>query len=192
MTTTRYYVRVSTSEQKLDRQLVAYAEADKVYADKMSGADRNRPELQRMLDELQAGDLVVVKSLDRLSRSLHDLLDIVNVIKTKGADLKVLDRKDLDTTTPEGKLLFSVMGAIAEFERDIIKKRTREGIDIAKTKGKYHGRQKGAIILKGEPLARFKKFYKLNMNKTDLAKEFGVTRPTIYRWIKELQERGEI
>jgi DNA invertase Pin-like site-specific DNA recombinase len=115
----------------------------------------------------------------------------VEQLQAKGVHL-VSNKENIDTNTPTGKLMLTMIGAIAEFERDIIKKRTREGIDIAKTKGKYHGRQKGAIILKGEPLARFKKFYKLNMNKTDLAKEFGVTRPTIYRWIKELQERGEI
>lgn len=189
---TKYYVRVSTTEQKLDRQLVAYDAADIIYADKMSGANRNRPELQRMLDDLQSGDVVIVKSLDRLSRSLTDLFSIVNTIKEKGADFKVLDNKDMDTTSPNGKLLFGIMGVIAEYERDMIKQRTREGIDVAKAKGKYQGRKQGSITLKGEPLARFKEFYKLGMKKSRLAKEFNVTRATIYRWIKELQERGEI
>lgn len=189
---TRFYARVSTVEQKLDRQLVAYDGADKIYADKMSGANRNRPELQRMLDDLQAGDVVVVKSLDRLSRSLTDLFSIVNTIKEKGADFKVLDNKDMDTTSPHGKLLFGMMGVIAEFERDMIKQRTKEGIEVAKAKGKYQGRKQGSITLKGEPLKRFKEFYKLGANKSMMAREFNVTRATIYRWIEELQSRGEI
>ena len=188
---TRYYVRVSTTEQKLDRQLVAYDGADKIYADKMSGANRNRPELQRMLDDLQAGDLVVVKSLDRLARSTKDLLEIAESIREKGAGLKILDL-NIDTTTPAGELVFTIMAGIAQFERKMIKARTEEGIAVAKTKGKYQGRKQGSITLKGEPLKRFKEFYKLGANKSMMAREFNVTRATIYRWIEELQARGEI
>jgi DNA invertase Pin-like site-specific DNA recombinase len=187
----RYYVRVSSIEQKTDRQLVAYSEADKVYIDKMSGATKNRPQLQAMLEELQAGDLVVAKSFDRLSRSTIDLLQIVQEIKDKGAGLKILDM-NIDTTTPQGELFLTIMAGLAQFERKTIKARTIEGIQIAKTKGKYKGRAKGAISLKGEPLARFKKFYSLGMNKSDMAKEFNVSRPTVYKWIEELKERGEI
>lgn len=188
---TRFYARVSTVEQKLDRQLVAYDGADKIYTDKMSGANRNRPQLQAMLDELQEGDLVVVKSLDRLARSTKDLLEIAETIREKGAGLKILDL-NIDTTTPAGELVFTIMAGIAQFERKMIKARTEEGIAVAKTKGKYQGRKQGSITLKGEPLARFKKFYGLGMNKSLLAKEFNVTRATIYRWIEELQARGEI
>lgn len=188
---TRFYARVSTAEQKLDRQLVAYDGADKIYTDKMSGANRNRPQLQAMLDELQEGDVVVVKSLDRLARSTKDLLEIAETIREKGAGLKILDL-NIDTTTPAGELVFTIMAGIAQFERKMIKTRTEEGIEIAKAKGKYQGRKQGSITLKGEPLARFKKFYGLGMNKSLLAKEFNVTRATIYRWIEELQARGEI
>jgi DNA invertase Pin-like site-specific DNA recombinase len=187
----RYYVRVSTQEQKIDRQLVAYSEADFVYIDKMSGAERNRPQLQKMLAELQAGDLVIVKSLDRLSRSTSDLLEIAQAINEKGAGLKILNI-GVDTTTISGKCVMTILAAIAEMERETIKERTKEGIEVAKEKGKYTGRQKGAIALKGEPLARFVKFYNLGMNKSDLAKEFNVTRATIYKWIDVLQARGEI
>jgi DNA invertase Pin-like site-specific DNA recombinase len=187
----RYYVRVSTQDQKIDRQLVAYSEADFVYIDKMSGAERNRPQLQKMLAELQAGDLVIAKSFDRLSRSTIDLLQIVQEIKDKGAGIKILDM-NIDTTTPYGELFLTIMAGLAQFERTTIKNRTIEGIEVAKGKGKYTGRQKGAIALKGEPLARFVKFYNLGMNKSDLAKEFNVTRATIYKWIDVLQARGEI
>jgi DNA invertase Pin-like site-specific DNA recombinase len=99
---------------------------------------------------------------------------------------------NIDTSDKLGEFFLTVLGAIGQLERKTIKERTREGIAIAKTKGKYTGRQKGAIALKGDSLERFKKFYKLGMNKAELAKEFGVSRPTIYKWIDELKARGEI
>lgn len=187
----RYYVRVSSMEQKTDRQLMAYEGADKIYIDKMTGATKDRPNLQAMLDELEAGDIVVVKSLDRLSRSTKDLLDIAEIIRTTGAGLRILDL-NIDTTTAAGECVMTIIGAIGQMERKTIKERTKEGIAIAKTKGKYTGRQKGAIALKGDALERFKRFYGLGMNKAELAKEFGVSRPTIYKWIGELKERGAI
>lgn len=187
----RYYVRVSSMEQKTDRQLVAYDGADRVYIDKMTGATKDRPQLQAMLSDLQADDVVVVKSIDRLSRSTKDLLDIVDTIKASGAGLKILDM-NIDTSDKLGEFFLTVLGAIGQLERKTIKERTKEGIAIAKTKGKYQGRQKGAIGLKGEPLERFKRFYTLGMNKAELAKEFNVTRPTIYKWIEVLKQRGEI
>lgn len=187
----RYYVRVSSMEQKTDRQLVAYDEADRVYIDKMTGATKDRPQLQAMLSDLQADDVVVVKSIDRLSRSTKDLLDIVDTIKASGAGLKILDM-NIDTSDKLGEFFLTVLGAIGQLERKTIKERTKEGIAIAKTKGKYQGRQKGAIGLNGEPMERFKRFYSLGMNKAELAKEFNVTRPTIYKWIEVLKQRGEI
>ena len=186
----RYYVRVSSMEQKTDRQLMAYDGADIVYADKMTGATKDRPQLQAMLNDLKSGDVVVVKSIDRLSRSTKDLLDIVDTIKEQGAGLRILDMK-IDTSKL-GEFFLTVLGAIGQLERKTIKERTREGIAIAKTKGKYTGRKKGAIALKGDALERFKRFYGLGMSKSELAKEFNVSRPTIYKWINELKERGDI
>lgn len=187
----RYYVRVSTEEQKVDRQLIAFDGADKIYIDKMTGADINRPELQAMLQDLEKGDTVVVKSLDRLSRSTLDLLSITKEIEEKGAFLKVLDR-NIDTSDPIGKFFLTMLGAVAELERANIKQRTKEGIEIAKKKGRYMGRKAGSIELKKEDIKQFKKFYNLGMSKTDLATQFKVARSTIYRWIKELKARGEI
>lgn len=188
---TRYYVRVSSMEQKTDRQLLAYDGADTTYIDKMTGATRNRPQLEALLKDLQAGDTVVVKSLDRLSRSTKDLLEIVDQVKKVGAGLKILDLA-VDTSTPMGEFFLTIMGAIGQLERKTIKERTKEGISIAKTKGTYKGRQKGAIALKGESLDRFKKFYAKGFNVSDLAKEFNVSRPTVYKWIEVLKDRKEI
>lgn len=162
----RYYVRVSTMEQKVDRQLTAYSEADRIYIDKMTGASFDRPQLQAMLSDLTENDIVVVKSLDRLSRSTKDLLDIVDIIKDKKAKLKILDI-NLDTNDKLGEFFLTVLAALSQLERKTIKERQTEGIRIAKSKGIYTGRKKGAIALKGDALVRFKKFYALGMKKSD-------------------------
>lgn len=188
---TRYYVRVSSMEQKVDRQLLAYDGADETYIDKMSGATKDRPHLQAMLADLQEGDVVVVKSLDRLSRSTKDLLEIAEQIHSAGAGLRILNL-GIDTCTTSGKCVMTILGAIAEMERSTIKERTQEGIAIAKEKGKYKGRQKGAIALNGDSLARFKRFYNKGFNVSDLSREFNVSRPTIYKWIEVLKQRKEI
>lgn len=188
---TRYYVRVSTLEQKIDRQLIAYQKADAIYIDKMTGKTKDRPQLQKMLDDLQAGDVVVVKSLDRLSRSTKDMLDLVEKIKSKGADLKILDMY-LDTNSPLGEFFLTILSAISQLELKTIKERTAEGIAIAKAAGKFKGKKKGAISLKGDALKRFIYLHKLGMNVTNLAKEFSVPRCTVYRWIKVLKERNLI
>lgn len=187
----KYYVRVSTVEQKIDRQLLAYKEADMIYTDKVSGKNKERPQLIALLENLEEGDIIVVKSLDRLSRSTLDLLEITKEIESKKASLKVLD-KEIDTSTAIGKFFLTIIGAVAELERENTLQRIKEGIEIAKERGKYKGRKKGSIEINGESLERFKKFYKKGFSKTDLAKEFEVSRSTIYRWEKVLKERNEI
>ena len=188
----RYYVRVSTMEQKIDRQILAYDKADRTYVDKMSGIKKDRPDLVRMLNDLQAGDTVVVKSIDRLSRSTKDLLEIVEQIRTARANLHILDLK-IDTSTPMGECVLTILGAIAELDRKTIKERTAEGIAIAKSQGKYKGRKKGAISLRDtEAIKRFKIFYNNGLTKSDIAREFNVSRTTVYKWIEELRRRGTI
>ena len=187
----RYYVRVSTMDQKIDRQLLAYDKADFIYIDKMSGIKRDRPEFERMIADLEAGDTVVVKSIDRLSRSTKDLLEIVEQIRTAQANLHILDL-NIDTSTAMGKCVLTILGAIAELDRKTIKERTAEGI-IAKAAGKYRGRKKGAISLRDtEAIKRFKIFYNGELTKSAMAREFNVSRTTIYKWIEELKRRGII
>ncbi len=178
-------------EQKIDRQLVTYQKADFQYIDKMSGRSKERPELQRLLSDLQAGDVVVVKSLDRLSRSTKDMLELVEVIKQKGAFLKILDM-NVDTATPMGEFFLTIIAAIAQLERQTIRERTLEGVAIAKAAGKYKGRKKGSIELRGKPLEEFVYLYNLGMNKSRLAQRYGVPRSTIYRWIDTLVARKKI
>ena len=158
----------------------------------MSGVKRDRPELVRMLNDLQAGDMVVVKSIDRLSRSTKDLLDIVEQIRAAQANLHILDLK-IDTSTPMGECVLTILGAIAELDRKTIRERTAEGIAIAKAAGKYRGRKKGAISLRdSEAIKRFKIFYNNGLTKSDIAREFNVSRTTIYKWIEELKRREVI
>lgn len=188
----RYYVRVSSMDQKIDRQLLAYDKADFIYIDKMSGIKRNRPELDRMLNDLQAGDTVVVKSIDRLSRSTKDLLEMVEQVRAAHANLHILDL-NIDTSTAMGKCVLTILGAIAELDRKTIKERAAEGIAIAKSQGKYKGRKKGAISLRDtEAIKRFKIFYNSELTKSAIAREFNVSRTTIYKWIEELVRRGTI
>ena len=135
------YARVSTDDQNLDGQLDALgvAGAGKVFADKITGTARSRPELDRLLDQLRGGDVVVVTKYDRLARSLRDLLDIVDAVQARGAGFRSL-AEEIDTTTPAGRLIFHVFASIAQFERERIAERTREGLAAARKRGRVGGR----------------------------------------------------
>jgi DNA invertase Pin-like site-specific DNA recombinase len=135
------YARVSTRDQNLDgqRDALAAAGAERIFADTITGTARVRPELDRLLTELRPGDVVVVTKYDRLARSLKDLLEIVDLLRSRGAGFRSLG-EDIDTTTPAGKLVFHIFGSIAEFERARIVERTREGLEAARRRGRIGGR----------------------------------------------------
>ena len=135
------YARVSTDDQNLDGQLDALkaAGAEKVFADKITGTARSRPELDRLLDQLRQGDVITVTKYDRLARSLRDLLDIVDTIQAHGAGFRSI-AEDIDTTTPAGRLVFHVFASIAQFERERISERTKEGLEAARRRGRVGGR----------------------------------------------------
>jgi DNA invertase Pin-like site-specific DNA recombinase len=140
------YARVSTAEQNLARQIKQLQEAgcEVIYEEKVSGATTDRPELQRLLATLQAGDVIVVSDLTRISRSSRDLFELVDVIKDKGASLKSIKDTWLDTTSdnPYSEFLLTVMAGVAQLERNLIKQRQAEGVALAKESGKYKGRTK--------------------------------------------------
>ena len=135
------YARVSTEAQNLDTQTDALmaAGAARVFADRLSGSQRARPELDRMLDQLRPGDVVMVTRYDRLARSLQDLLEIAAIMAAKGAGFRAL-AEDIDTTTPAGRLVFHVFASIAQFERERIAERTKEGLAAARARGRVGGR----------------------------------------------------
>ena len=136
------YIRVSTQEQNTIRQevLMKSLSVDEVYIDRMRGKNANRPELQKMMEYVRKGDTVIVESISRFARNTRDLLELVEKLTAKGVEF-VSKKEAIDTTTPTGKFMLTVFGAVAELEREYILQRQREGIAIAKEQGKYKGRK---------------------------------------------------
>ena len=135
------YARVSTEQQNLDRQIDMLQKygVDRIFNEKMTGTKRNRPELEKLLERLAEGDTVVVESLSRLGRSTKDLIWLMETFNEKGVNLVSL-KESIDTTSSTGKLLFTLMSALAQFERDVLADRTKEGLAAARARGRKGGR----------------------------------------------------
>ena len=178
------YVRVSTIDQKTDRQLVGI-ELDKVFEEKASGKSTARPVLREMLNYLREGDHLFVHSMDRLARNLVDLLKLVNDLTTRGVTVHFvkehLDFGPDEKAAPMSKLLLSVMGAVAEFERALILERQREGIALAKAKGLYKGRRPTSITKLKEAVRLIKEE---GLSQTEAVKRAGTSRTTLFRYLK--------
>lgn len=173
------YARVSTEQQNLDRQIDALKRygVDTIYNEKMTGTKRNRPELSKMLDRMTEGDTVVVESLSRLGRSTKDLIELVELFQSKGVHLVSL-KESIDTNTSTGKLLFTLMSAIAQFERDVIADRTREGLRSARARGRMGGRPK----TNPDSIRKAIKLYNTNQYSIKEIEELtGVKKSTLYR-----------
>ncbi len=175
------YIRVSTVDQHTERQLDGL-ELDKTFIDKCSGSTVNRPELQRMLEHVREGDTVYVHSIDRMARNLEDLLELINYFDTKGVQIQFV--KEAMTfggakTNPMQKLMLSVMGSVAEFERAIILERQREGIEKAKQRGVYKGRKRSV------DRQQVIELHNRGVNKSQIAKQLGIGRATVYRVLSE-------
>lgn len=186
------YIRVSSTGQDTDRQLEGI-KLTKVFTEKVSGKDRNRPQLESCLDYVREGDKLHVHSLDRLGRSLQDLETIVTQLVEKG--VTVIFHKEKMTFNKEnngsmGKLLFQILGAFAEFERNLIRERQKEGIELAKSKGKHLGRQ--SKLTKEQKQDILKKYEHQYYSITALAKEFSVSRGTIYNVINEIKQKQAV
>lgn len=179
------YARVSTEEQCLDRQIDALNEygCENVLTEKMSGGKMDRPILQTMLEMLGKGDVVVVAELTRLSRSTKDLFEIVERIGNKGASIKSLKESWLDTSTPQGQLMFTFIAGISQFERDIIRQRTIEGLRSARARGRKGGRPKTASAKVKQAIVMYEsKRYSL----AEIKEQTGVSHTTLYRYIKKV------
>lgn len=137
------YIRVSTKEQNIARQevLMKQLDVEKVYIDRLSGKDTKRPQLQEMLEYIREGDTVIVESISRFARNTRDLLGLVELLDSKRVEF-ISKKEQIDTTTPAGKFMLTVFGAVSQLEREYLLDRQREGIDIAKQEGKYKGRKK--------------------------------------------------
>lgn len=178
------YIRVSTLDQNTERQLEGL-ELDKVFTDKASGKDTNRPQLQAALEHLREGDTLLVHSLDRLSRSLDDMRKIVRDLTGRGVAVQFL-KESLTFTgsdSPMNNLMLNMLGAFAEFERSLIRERQREGIAIAKAKGDVYKGRKPALT--PEQAKELRRKASEGAKKAHLAKEYGISRETLYQYLKE-------
>ena len=172
------YIRVSSLDQNTDRQLEGQ-DLDKVFTDKASGKDTKRPHLQAALEYLREGDVLVVHSMDRLARNVDDLRRMVQELTGKGVQVQFI-KENLTFTgedSPMSNLLLSLLGAVAEFERSMIRERQREGIALAKKAGVYKGRKRA---LTAEQVKKIRERVAAGEQKSGLAVEFGVSRQTLY------------
>ena len=183
-TQTVAYVRVSSSDQNLDRQLEAVGDVDRVFEEKVSGGSRtDRVALLDCIRYVRDGDTVRVASMDRLARSLGDLRDIVDEITSKGASVMFVKEQQTysrDTDDAIGRLMLNLLGAFAEFERTLIRERQREGIRIAKAAGKYKGR---ARKLTDDQVVEARRLISTGVPKAAVARDLGVDRTTLYRML---------
>ena len=180
------YVRISTKEQNTARQdlLMQKLGVEKVYTDRMSGKSQERPELHKMMDFIREGDSLTVESISRFARNTRDLLDLTATLEEKKVQF-ISQKENIDTSTPTGKFMLAVFGALAELERENILERQAEGIAIAKAEGRMNGRPKKAVDT-FEAVYLDVKAGKLSA--TAAAKQIGVSRSTWYRKAREYEE----
>lgn len=182
------YARVSTAEQNLARQLTEDENYDRVFVEKISGKNMNRPQLKAMLEYVRKGDIVEAESYSRLARNTKDLLEIIDKLDEKGAAF-ISHKEKIDTSTPQGRLMMTIFAGLAQFEREQTLQRQAEGIAIAKAEGKYKGRQ---------PIAVEEETFKLTydawksgkLTATAAMKMLGLKPNTFYRRIKEYEGRA--
>jgi DNA invertase Pin-like site-specific DNA recombinase len=182
------YARVSTKDQNLDLQIEALEKAgcEKIYLEKISGATKNRPELDKMLEQFRHGDELYVWRLDRLGRSVKHIIDMVLSLNEKGIIIKGLV-DGVDTSTINGRLFLNLMASLAEYERELIREKTNAGLQSARARGRTGGRPKGFTKEKVSKLIIMRSLYK-DYSKTpeEIYKALGLTRATFYRYAKIL------
>jgi DNA invertase Pin-like site-specific DNA recombinase len=178
------YARVSTKDQNLERQIDALKQAgcEYIYEEKVSGTKREREELNKMLDNLKEGDTVIVVELTRISRSTKDLLEIVETITSKGANIKSLKESWLDTTSSHGKFLLTVFAGLSQLERDLIAERTKEGLEAARRRGRVGGRPK---VKDGRVDMAIELYQQGKYSIKEICRRTGLARATLYRRLAE-------
>lgn len=177
------YIRVSTQEQNTIRQEVMMEQlgVEELYIDKASGKNTDRPELKKMIAYVRRGDTVNVESISRFARNTRDLLNLMEQLSAKGVEF-VSKKEAIDTTTPTGKFMLTVFGAVAELEREYILQRQREGIEIAKQQGRYKGRKPLTHPGFQEIVARWRRG---ELTAAEASRRLGMSKATFYRKVKE-------
>lgn len=179
------YARVSHDDQNPDRQLQDIA-IDKKFIDKYSGKSLDRPQFQAMMDYIREGDILIVHSLDRLSRNLYDLKKTVHELVKKGIQVQFIKENLIFSgdDSPMSMLLLAIMGAFAEFEREIIRERQKEGIKLAKQRGVYAGRKK---LLNSEQVTELHRLAREGYKKTKIAEMFNMSRESVYKYLRQMK-----
>lgn len=180
------YVRVSTKEQSFNLQIDALQQAgcEKLYREVISGARTERPGLDRMVDNLRAGDVLVIWKLDRLGRSLKHLVELVNTLRERGIGLQSLN-DPIDTTTPQGRLSFNLFASLAEFERDLIRERTQAGLSAARARGRNGGRPKGLSAQAEATACAAETLYReRQLSVRQIAARLGIAKSTLYVYLR--------
>lgn len=182
------YIRVSTKEQNTARQEVLMEQlgVERVFTDRMSGKDTERPELRKMMDFVREGDSVVVESISRFARSTKDLLELTATLESKGVQF-VSKKENIDTHTPQGKFMLAIFGAMAELERDNILQRQAEGIAIAKAEGRM-----GRPRIRFDFLSAYRDVKAGRKSASKVCKELGIARSTWYRRVEEYESDEEL
>lgn len=186
------YARVSTQDQNLDLQTDELTKlgCQKIYQEKVSSS-RERPELIKMIENLREGDSVVVWKLDRLGRSLKELINLIETLQAKKVNF-VSIKDSIDTSTAQGRLFLNIFGSLAEFERDIIRERTKAGLAAAKARGRIGGRKKGLAPEAMKKAETAVMLYKQMKNAKEIAGIIGVGRATVYRYLEELGQKRNL
>lgn len=177
------YARVSTVGQSLDTQLQALAECSTIFQEKVSGARDDRPQLAQLLNFVREGDVVLVTKLDRLARNTRHLLEISEYLQSKRVALRILNL-GINTSTPTGKLMLTMIGAIATFERELMLERQAEGIELAKQRGVYKGRKPTAMAKGNEVLALLAR----GLTKAETARQAGISVSSVQRILKATEK----
>ena len=178
------YARISTNDQNLDMQRDALkkAECEKVFVEQMSGGLDTRPELERTMKTLVEGDTLIVWRLDRLGRSLKHLIELTTELEERGIGLRSLTEA-IDTTTASGKLTFHIFGALAEFERNLIRERTQAGLAAARAKGRKGGR---SPVLDDQQREEAVRLYSAKQHSVkEICRMMGISKPTLYSYVKK-------
>lgn len=184
------YARVSTHEQNtaMQRHALKQAGCEKIFTDTASGARTDRPGLNNAFNQLRQNDVLVVWKLDRLGRSLQHLIDTIKSLQEKKIGFQSL-QESIDTTTSGGKLTFHIFSALAEFERDVIRERTKAGLVAARARGRVGGRP---ALLVPKQITRLKKLYDARKNTVaEICKIFGISRPTFYNYINKITGKNK-